>query len=104
LNALSNTPREDQDAGGGTPVVLSRADAHGVGSQLDRQIGGNHQAGGSNDGRGDTGNVAGDNAAGGMIATKRETVGGRGEEIEHGGSLNYDAILKINALVNPGRT
>ncbi|MBL0215482.1 MAG: hypothetical protein IPQ07_16555 [Myxococcales bacterium] len=99
----STTPREDQDAGGG-PVVLSRADAHGVGSQLDRQLGAHHQAGGSNDGRGDTGNTAGHNAGGGMVATKRETLGGRGEELDHGGSLNYDAILKINALVNPGRT
>ena len=97
----TTTPREDQESGGG-PVILSRADAHHVEHGLGQQMA-HGNAGASGDGRGDTGHV-GPGTDGTMIASQRETVGGREPDVEKGGTVNLDAVLQINQLVNPART
>ena len=103
-NHKGATPREDQDGGGGAPVVLNRGDAGLVAGGLHRELAGQvGHAGNKGDGTGDTGNVAGSNAGGGLVASQRDKVGGRDLPRESGGNLDLDAALRINALVNPTR-
>jgi hypothetical protein len=58
-------------------------------------------AGGSNDGRGEQGSST--SATGGGIAVITNKAD-RPERVEGAGTLNMDAALKINTLVNPGAT
>ena len=100
----TTTPREDQDAGGGMPVVLNRADGGQVANALHREMAGQvGHAGSKGDGAGDTGNVAGTSASSGMVASQRDKVGGRDLPHESGGNLDLDAALKLNNVVNPTR-
>ncbi len=84
-------PRDDVDAG--VPAVpMGRSDLVDAGRAVDRG-----KAGGGNDGRGDQAY----SGSGGELQRREETDDPRLKDAA-GGTLNLDAALRLNPLINPG--
>ena len=90
------TKRPTEDSMGATGGPMTREEFKTNQRGIGGRTGG---AGGSNDGRGEQGSST--SATGGGIAVITNKADGP-ERVEGAGTLNMDAALKINTLVNPG--